>query len=122
MATCRFDCVPPELDQIPVGVFFQSYPDEMTKLVCRLYTNAPGEARPPVRTLEKGEVVGPAVGPAMRRKTIYGDFVSVPIRGNKTAGAPDLWMNIWGPSPRTPPRGKAIGGGWGTIYALPVVK
>eukprot|EP00959_Pyramimonas_sp_CCMP1952_P120233 2514138-Pyramimonas_sp.AAC.1 len=32
MATCRFDCTPPKLDQIPVGIFFQSYPDEMTKL------------------------------------------------------------------------------------------
>eukprot|EP00959_Pyramimonas_sp_CCMP1952_P287441 6011704-Pyramimonas_sp.AAC.1 len=31
-------------------------------------------------------------------------------------------MNIWGPSPHTPPRGKATGGGWGTIYALPVAK
>eukprot|EP00959_Pyramimonas_sp_CCMP1952_P171009 3573455-Pyramimonas_sp.AAC.1 len=47
MATCRFDCAPPKFDQIPVGTFFQSYPDEMTKLVCRLYTNAPGETRRP---------------------------------------------------------------------------
>eukprot|EP00959_Pyramimonas_sp_CCMP1952_P092017 1926217-Pyramimonas_sp.AAC.1 len=88
MATCRFDCAPPKLDQIPGGTFFQSCPDEMTKLVCRLYTNAPGETRRPVRTLEKGDVVGPTVGPAIRRKTIYGDFVSAPVRGTKTEGAP----------------------------------
>eukprot|EP00959_Pyramimonas_sp_CCMP1952_P267075 5583936-Pyramimonas_sp.AAC.1 len=74
MATCRFDCAPPELDPIPVGTFFQSYPDEMTQLVCRLCTNALGETRRPARTLEKGEVVGPTVGPAIRRKTVYGDF------------------------------------------------
>eukprot|EP00959_Pyramimonas_sp_CCMP1952_P416142 8718907-Pyramimonas_sp.AAC.1 len=30
MATCRFDCAPPNLDHIPVGAFFQSYPNEMT--------------------------------------------------------------------------------------------
>eukprot|EP00959_Pyramimonas_sp_CCMP1952_P114045 2384926-Pyramimonas_sp.AAC.1 len=29
-ATCRFDCAPPNLDHIPAGTFFQSYPDEMT--------------------------------------------------------------------------------------------
>eukprot|EP00959_Pyramimonas_sp_CCMP1952_P214780 4494735-Pyramimonas_sp.AAC.1 len=84
----------------------------MTKLVCRLYTNAPWETRRPVRTLEKAEVVGPTVGPAIRRVMIYGDFVSVPVRDSKTKGAPILWLNIWGPSPHTPPRGKATGDGW----------
>eukprot|EP00959_Pyramimonas_sp_CCMP1952_P202505 4234868-Pyramimonas_sp.AAC.1 len=78
MATCPFDCAPPRIDQIPEGTYFQSYPDEMTKLVCRVYANAPGETRRPVRTLEEGEVAGPTVGPAIRRVTIYGDFVSVP--------------------------------------------
>eukprot|EP00959_Pyramimonas_sp_CCMP1952_P152485 3190479-Pyramimonas_sp.AAC.1 len=28
---------------------------------------------------------------------------SVPVRDNRTEGAPDVWLNIWGPSPRTPP-------------------
>eukprot|EP00959_Pyramimonas_sp_CCMP1952_P011064 231786-Pyramimonas_sp.AAC.1 len=42
-ATCRFDCAPPDLDQIPVGTFFQTYPDEKTKLVSKARTNPPGE-------------------------------------------------------------------------------
>eukprot|EP00959_Pyramimonas_sp_CCMP1952_P316849 6632095-Pyramimonas_sp.AAC.1 len=29
-ATCRFDCATPSLDHIPVGTFFQTYPDEKT--------------------------------------------------------------------------------------------
>eukprot|EP00959_Pyramimonas_sp_CCMP1952_P211643 4429129-Pyramimonas_sp.AAC.1 len=69
-----------------------------------------------------GEVVGPTVGPAIRRRTIYGDLMSVPVRDSKTEGAPVSWLNIWGPSPRTPPCGKATGDGWGAIYVLPVAK
>eukprot|EP00959_Pyramimonas_sp_CCMP1952_P345193 7229200-Pyramimonas_sp.AAC.1 len=78
MATCRFDCAPPQIRLDPSG----------------LHTNAPGGTRHPVRTFEKGEVIGPTVGPAIRRKTIHGDFVSVPIRGTKTEGAPELWMKF----------------------------
>eukprot|EP00959_Pyramimonas_sp_CCMP1952_P248381 5191853-Pyramimonas_sp.AAC.1 len=73
-ATCRFDCAPPDLGKIPIGAFFQTYPDEKTKLVSKVYTNLPGGSRRAVRTLEKGEVIGPAVGPAVRCETIYGDF------------------------------------------------
>eukprot|EP00959_Pyramimonas_sp_CCMP1952_P235347 4917819-Pyramimonas_sp.AAC.1 len=94
----------------------------MTRLVCKLYTNAPGEARRAVRALEKGKVIGPTVGPAIRCTTIYGDVVSVPVKDHWTEGAPELWLNILGPSPRTPPRGAATGDGWGTMFALPVVK
>eukprot|EP00959_Pyramimonas_sp_CCMP1952_P059540 1243722-Pyramimonas_sp.AAC.1 len=75
-ATCRFDCAPPDLDLIPVGTFFQTYSDDETRLVSKLYTFPPGEARRAVRTLEKGEIIGPTVGPAVRCETIYGDFVS----------------------------------------------
>eukprot|EP00959_Pyramimonas_sp_CCMP1952_P209931 4392447-Pyramimonas_sp.AAC.1 len=31
-------------------------------------------------------------------------------------------MNIWGPSMRLPPRGQAVGDGWGAMFALLVVK
>eukprot|EP00959_Pyramimonas_sp_CCMP1952_P002602 53592-Pyramimonas_sp.AAC.1 len=31
-------------------------------------------------------------------------------------------MNIWGPSMHSPPRGQAVGDGWGTMFALPFVK
>eukprot|EP00959_Pyramimonas_sp_CCMP1952_P191877 4012086-Pyramimonas_sp.AAC.1 len=118
-ATCRFDCAPPKVDQILEGTYFQSYPDEVTKLVCKLYTRAPGEAGHCVRTLEKGEVVGPAAGPAKRRVTRIGDFASVPVVGDKTEGSPIVWLNIWGPSAHSPPRGQAAGGGWGAMFALP---
>eukprot|EP00959_Pyramimonas_sp_CCMP1952_P269155 5627409-Pyramimonas_sp.AAC.1 len=64
-ATCRFDCAPPGLDQIPVGTFFQTCPDEKTRLVSKSYTNPPGEARHAVRTREKGRVIGSTVGPAI---------------------------------------------------------
>eukprot|EP00959_Pyramimonas_sp_CCMP1952_P134796 2820776-Pyramimonas_sp.AAC.1 len=63
-ATCRFDCAPPDLDKIPVGAFFQAYPDEKTKLVSKAHVNPPGGCRCTVRTLEQGEVIGPTVGPA----------------------------------------------------------
>eukprot|EP00959_Pyramimonas_sp_CCMP1952_P030080 630752-Pyramimonas_sp.AAC.1 len=54
-ATCRFGGAPPDLGQIPVGTFFQTYPDEKARLVSKACANPPGEARHAVRTLEKGE-------------------------------------------------------------------
>eukprot|EP00959_Pyramimonas_sp_CCMP1952_P378693 7932714-Pyramimonas_sp.AAC.1 len=39
-----------------------------------------------------------------------------------TEGSPEVWLNIWGPSPRQPPRGTATEDGWGTVFALSVVK
>eukprot|EP00959_Pyramimonas_sp_CCMP1952_P313043 6552527-Pyramimonas_sp.AAC.1 len=43
-ATRRFDC-PPGLDKIPVGTFFQTYPDEKAKLVSKAHMNPPGGYR-----------------------------------------------------------------------------
>eukprot|EP00959_Pyramimonas_sp_CCMP1952_P321487 6727226-Pyramimonas_sp.AAC.1 len=75
--------------------------------------NPPGGHRYTVRTLEKGEVIGPTVGPAVRCETIVGDYVSVPVIDRWTEGPPQVWVDIWGPSPRKPPRGSATGDGWG---------
>eukprot|EP00959_Pyramimonas_sp_CCMP1952_P257492 5379756-Pyramimonas_sp.AAC.1 len=56
-ATCRFDCALPDLDKILVGTFFQTYPDEKTKLVSKVHANPPGGYRGIVRPLEPGEVI-----------------------------------------------------------------
>eukprot|EP00959_Pyramimonas_sp_CCMP1952_P237103 4955530-Pyramimonas_sp.AAC.1 len=55
--TCRFDCAPPDTDQIPVGTFFQTYPDEKTRLVSKLYANPPGEARRAARSRKERSLV-----------------------------------------------------------------
>eukprot|EP00959_Pyramimonas_sp_CCMP1952_P315235 6598069-Pyramimonas_sp.AAC.1 len=58
-------------------LYSQTHPGEKTRLVSKLHANPPGDRRA-VRTLEKGEVIGPTVGPAVRCETIYGDFASAP--------------------------------------------
>eukprot|EP00959_Pyramimonas_sp_CCMP1952_P396501 8307416-Pyramimonas_sp.AAC.1 len=63
-ATCRFDFAPPDVDKIPVRTLLQTYPDEKTKLISRVYANPPRGYRGIVRPLEPGEVFGPTVGPA----------------------------------------------------------
>eukprot|EP00959_Pyramimonas_sp_CCMP1952_P170970 3572829-Pyramimonas_sp.AAC.1 len=54
-ATCRFDCAPPKIEQIPEDTYFQSYPDETTKMVCKLRAKEPGQSGHYVRTLQRGE-------------------------------------------------------------------
>eukprot|EP00959_Pyramimonas_sp_CCMP1952_P444757 9312460-Pyramimonas_sp.AAC.1 len=71
--------------------------------------NPPGGYRRTVRTLEPGKVIGPTVGAAVRR-----------VIDHWTEGPPQVRVDIWVPSPRTPPRGSATGGGWGAMFALPV--
>eukprot|EP00959_Pyramimonas_sp_CCMP1952_P438448 9179256-Pyramimonas_sp.AAC.1 len=83
-------------------------------MVCKLHTKEPGQSGHYVRAPRRGEVLGPTVGPAKRCAAIFGDFVSVPVVGTRTEGSPIVWLNIWGPSMRAPPRGQAVGGGWGT--------
>eukprot|EP00959_Pyramimonas_sp_CCMP1952_P248220 5188373-Pyramimonas_sp.AAC.1 len=76
-ATCRFDCAPPDVDQIPVGTFLQTYPHEKTKLISRVHTETPEESvRGIIRTVEPGEVFCPTVGPAVRYETHWGSYVS----------------------------------------------
>eukprot|EP00959_Pyramimonas_sp_CCMP1952_P197555 4131542-Pyramimonas_sp.AAC.1 len=102
-ATCRFDCAPPDLGKIPIGTFFQTYPDEKTKLVSRAYMNPPGGYCCTVRTFEPGEVIGPTVGPAHWCETMFGNYMSVPVIDHRTEAPPQVWVDIWAPSPRKPP-------------------
>ena len=75
----RFDCTSPELEWIPEGTAFQSYPDPATNMKCFLYTKRPGEPESKrKRALHRGEIVWSA-GPAERHVTGYGRFVCVPI-------------------------------------------
>eukprot|EP00959_Pyramimonas_sp_CCMP1952_P035912 752025-Pyramimonas_sp.AAC.1 len=103
-ATCRFDGALPDLDRIPAGAFFQTYPDEKTKLVSRMYANPLGGYRGIVRPLEPGEVFGSTVGSAVRYETPFGNYASVPVGGHWREGPPQVWVDIWAPSPRKPPR------------------
>eukprot|EP00959_Pyramimonas_sp_CCMP1952_P336456 7045128-Pyramimonas_sp.AAC.1 len=110
-ASRRFDCVPPKVLQIPEGTHVQSYPDDATKMVCKLYTAEPGQNGRFVREFRRGEVVGPTVGPAERCITGCGDFVWVSVVDTVTEGSPAVWMKAWGPSMHSPPRGQDLGGG-----------
>eukprot|EP00959_Pyramimonas_sp_CCMP1952_P367296 7693000-Pyramimonas_sp.AAC.1 len=82
----------------------------------------PGGYRCTVRTLEPGGVIGPTVGPAVWCETTFGNYESVAVIDRWTEGPPQVWVDIWAPSPRNPPRGLAAGDGWGAMFALPVVK
>eukprot|EP00959_Pyramimonas_sp_CCMP1952_P113970 2383226-Pyramimonas_sp.AAC.1 len=73
--TCRFDCALPDVDKIPVGTFLQTYPDEKTELISRVYAEPPDESfRGIVRALEPGKFFGPTVGPAVYCENHWGSY------------------------------------------------
>eukprot|EP00959_Pyramimonas_sp_CCMP1952_P338275 7083959-Pyramimonas_sp.AAC.1 len=80
-------------------------------------TGPPEESfRDIIRTLEPGEVFGPAVGAAVHCETHWGTYVSAPVAEHVEKGNQKVWIDIWRPSSRKPPHGSAVGEGLSLIH------